>query len=118
MKSESKKTHKILVNTTNGFVSQCTCCTDVQVQYKNILLAFEWANLMVFLKRLNDAPTGESYYIVELLHSKEDSRSVTQVAAAGIYLSSSEIIEFRNMLTLACQRLDLDLIFRNSINPN
>lgn len=110
--------HKILVQTEFSCISQCNCCTEIQIQYKNILLALDWKSLVTFIKRLDDAPESNNYYIIETSSQRDKNPSHSDFAATGMFLTVEEAKEFRHLLHLACERVDLEMIFRNTIHAN
>lgn len=110
--------YQVLVQTADSYVMQCLCCTKIEVKYKNIMLAFEWADLVTFLQRLNLAPPNELCYLVEIVNMQCYPALKVGVSSSGIFLTINELDEFKNLLTTACERMDLELIFRNTIMDN
>lgn len=82
------------------------------------MLVFTWSDLVLFLKRLNSSPPNEPHYVIEIV----DMRSVPSIkigfSASGIFLELNELEELKQLLTKACQRIDLESIFRNTITNN
>lgn len=110
--------HRVLIQDADSYITQCNCCNEIQLKYKNIMLVFTWADLVTFLKRLNDAPPNEPYYVIEIV----DMRSVPSLrfgfSASGMFLSFNEIEELKAFISIACERMDLESIFRNTISNN
>ncbi|PWK20056.1 hypothetical protein LV89_03866 [Arcicella aurantiaca] len=110
--------YKILIQTQNACVSQCHCCTQLQVQYKNVMICFEWKDLIGFLQRLDELPPNELYYIINIIDLRCYPAVNLGVSASAMCLTFSEVEEFRAILSRACLKMDLEMIFRKSIHNN
>ena len=110
--------YKILAQSSNACVSQCSCCTQIQVQYKNVMLCFEWKDLIGFIQRLNNLPANQAYYIVNLIDLRCYPAVNLGVSASAICLIDSEVEELSAILSSACERMDLEVIFKNTIHYN
>ncbi|MEA5460910.1 DUF6686 family protein [Arcicella sp. LKC2W] len=115
---ENTHTHTILVQNAESYITQCNCCNEIQLKYKNIMLVFNWSDLVGFLQRLSDVPPNEKYYVIEIV----DMRSIPSLrfgfSASGIFLTFNEIEELQGLISAACERMNLGLFFRNSISDN
>ncbi len=115
---ETQQKHIILIETDNASAWQCKCCNEIQIQFKNTLMTFEWLSMIRFLKRLNEAPHAEKFYVIELCNLRDIPSIQTDVFSSGICLSNTEMKEFLFVLHTACERIDLELIFRNTLHNN
>lgn len=110
--------HIILVETDNASAWQCKCCNEIQVQYKNSLMTFEWTTMVTFLRKLNEAPHAEKFYIIELCNLRSVPNIQTDIFSTGLFLNNTEMKEFLFVLHTACEKVDFALIFRNTFHNN
>lgn len=110
--------YKILAQSPNACVSQCSCCTQIQVQYKNVLMCFEWKDLIGFIQRLDNLPENHPYYIINLIDLRCYPTVNLGMSASAICLIDKEVEELSTILSLACERLDLGIIFQRSMHNN
>jgi len=110
--------YKILAQTPNACVSQCYCCTQLQVQYNNVLMCFEWTDLTVFLHRLNELPSNHPYYVINIIDLRCHPTVKLGVSASAICLNFSELEELITIITMASQKIDLTLLFKKTFHHN
>jgi hypothetical protein len=110
--------YHILIQTKNACVSQCHCCTQLRVQYKNVMMCFEWKDFLGFLQRLNELSPQHPYYIINIIDLRCYPAVNLGVSASAMCLIFDELEELREVLTRACNKMDLELIFRKSIHNN
>jgi hypothetical protein len=115
---EHNSNYKILAQSPNACVLQCSCCTQIQVQYKNVMICFEWKDLIGFIQRLDNLPPNHPYYIVNLIDLRCYPMLKFGVSTSAICLIEKELEELSTILSLAYGRMDLGIIFQKSLHNN
>lgn len=109
--------YKILAQSANACVLQCKCCTQIQIQYKNIIVCLDWKDMITLIQKLHDLPP-HSHYVINLIDLRETSLIKMGIDASGMFLTDNELDELIEILEASCNQVDLESIFKNSIHFN
>jgi hypothetical protein len=94
---------KLVSKTTNGQIAYCQCAHIFHLEFGNILLNLNSEDLRKLYKYIQSVDM--EYYLNHNKHSFNRRKLVLQIGAKNIFLclSSTEFLEFKNLLTLKKQ---------------
>ncbi|WP_375444204.1 hypothetical protein [uncultured Fibrella sp.] len=116
MKPDAHLSHQILVEEPGLLLAQCRCCGEIELYFRNITMALNLTDLYALIRRLDTMATA-SRYVVGLLDVR-DTLVRAGFQAIGLHLTEGERDQLSRGLSLACLRLDLDLLTHGRLSPN
>lgn len=116
MNEPSQPTHRVLVDESGLWLTQCSCCGEIELYFKGVAMALNLTDLYNLVTRLDELPAA-SRYVVGLLDVR-DTTVRAAFRAIGLHLTGAERDQLVRGLNLACLRLDMDLLTRGQLPQN